>query len=143
MRSRTKHIAHFSHIASVKNNDASVTITTVTGAAHPHRFVSCKREVPLLNRLQRESYSLAEGFLVWHPGFGQRLDHQFRNSLVCLEIPMNAVRITMSAYNVLGNSCFEIHQGNSMALRPFRDCRHGPRSAVVSLVVSLGDVHRR
>src|SRR5215469_16371663 len=117
MCSGTTRIAHFSSRSAGRRDDASVTTTT--------------------------AMALPAWFLVAYPGFGQRLEHQLRDRLVSLEIPVDAVGIATPTHNVFGHSGFEIHQRNIVFLRPVRDRGRGPRTAMVSLAVRLSDVHRR
>src|ERR1700739_762919 len=117
MCSGTTRIDHFSSNSAGRRDDVSVTTTT---------------DMVLLARV-----------LGRYPGFGQRLEHQLRDRLVGLEIPVNPVGVAASTHNVFGHSGFEIYQGNIMALRPFGNRRSGPRATVVGLAVCLSDVHRR
>ena len=60
------------------------------------------------------------GFSVGYAGLGQRLEHQFRDRLVGLEIPVDAVGIAPPTHHLFGHSGFVINQREHRGVAPTR-----------------------
>ena len=78
-----------------------------------------------------------------HAGLGQRLEHQFRDRPVRLEVPVDAIGIAATAHHLVGDRGFQVDQRNIVLAGPLGDRRDGARPAVMRLPVCLGDMHRR
>ena len=76
----------------------------------------------------------AARILVGDTGFGQRLEHQFRDRLMSFEVPVDPVGVAPAADNVFADSGFQVDQRDVVLLSPMGDSRDRAGPAVMGLV---------